>query len=257
MSFKSENARGWLGTILFHLLLALGLFLWKLDLSASEPEYIEVSLASSARNTIISPVHPSAKGSSGTTSIPLAATSKSIDLPTRRFAAGEEVIHVPPSTKMMADDQPGKIVGRVAETSTGKKERGVGSGIGQKEEPPVPGDGGSPGEATDQPGMMSAGGNVGKNVSVSMQWGDGGIRRKISGALPEYPSGVKVEAQIRIELVVLPDGSVKSLRPVQKGNTKLEEAAMRETRLWMFEPLSESTPQRNQTCLVTFNFRLR
>ena len=43
MSLRSDDARGWIGTIVFHLLVALILFLWKLDLSASEPEYIEVS----------------------------------------------------------------------------------------------------------------------------------------------------------------------------------------------------------------------
>ena len=43
MNLRSEKARGWIGTIVFHVLLALILFLWKLDLSVSEPEYIEVS----------------------------------------------------------------------------------------------------------------------------------------------------------------------------------------------------------------------
>lgn len=257
MSFKSENARGWLGTILFHLLVALGLFLWKLDISASEPEYIEVSLASLGKRAIISTVHPSTGGSTGSVNAPLAARSKSIDLPSRRFAADEEVIHVPPSTKITADEQPGKIAGRVTETTTGTKEGKAGLGTGRKERFPLPGIGDGPAGAVDQPGTMDAGSNVGKNVSVSMLWSDGGIRRKISGALPEYPAGVKVEAQIKIELVVSPNGGVKSLRPVQKGNTRLEEAAMKETRLWLFEPLGKSSPQRNQTCLVTFNFRLR
>lgn len=257
MSLQSENTRGWLGTIIFHLLVALVLFLWKLDLSASEPEYIEVSLASLGRTSIITPVHPSLKGSSGAMGTPLVAKSKSIDLPRRRFAADEEVIHVPPSTKMVADEQPARIAGHIAENSAGRKERGVGLGIGRKEKPPVPGIGEDAGDVSDPRAMMSAGSNVGKNVSMSMQWSDGGMRKKLSGALPEYPAGVKVEALIKIEIVVLPDGRVKSLRPVQKGNTKLEEAAMNETRLWMFEPLTKSTPQRDQTCLVTFNFRLR
>ncbi len=257
MSLQSENVRGWLGTIIFHLLVALVLFLWKLDLSASEPEYIEVSLANPGQTSIITPVPPSWKGSSGAMSNPLVATSKSIDLPRRRFAAGEEVVHVPPSTKIRADEPPTRISGHITENSPGRKERGVGLGIGQKERPIVPGLGEGSGNVTDGDAMAGAGSGVGKNVSMSMQWSDGGTRKKLSGALPEYPAGVKVEALIKIEIVVLPDGRVKSLRPIQKGNTKLEEAAMNETRLWMFEPLTKSTPQRDQTCLVTFNFRLR
>jgi TonB family protein len=90
-----------------------------------------------------------------------------------------------------------------------------------------------------------------------MQWSDGGTRRKISGALPEYPRGANVEARITLGAVVLPDGTIKSLKPLQKGNTRLEEAAMKEVRLWRFEPLKSSVPQREQACSIAFNFRLR
>jgi hypothetical protein len=37
-----------------------------------------------------------------------------------------------------------------------------------------------------------------------------------------------VEAQIRVEAVVTPAGTVKSVRPAQKGNARLEDVAMRE-----------------------------
>jgi hypothetical protein len=101
------------------------------------------------------------------------------------------------------------------------------------------------------------GGGDGGTFGYSMSWLDGGVRRKISGALPKYPSGVNVEAQIDILAVVAPDGSVKSVQPAQKGNSKLENAAMRELRYWKFEPLRFSVPQIDQTCVVTFNFKLR
>jgi TonB family protein len=55
---------------------------------------------------------------------------------------------------------------------------------------------------------------------------------------------------------VAPNGTVKSVKPAQKANARLEEAAMRELRRWRFEPLSRTLPQREQKCVVTFNFKL-
>lgn len=101
------------------------------------------------------------------------------------------------------------------------------------------------------------GSGMGEGYGYSMSWLRGGTRRKISGALPKYPPGVNVEAQIGILAVVTPDGSIKSVQPVRKANTQLENAAMKELRYWKFEPLRSSAPQIDQTCIVTFNFKLR
>lgn len=101
------------------------------------------------------------------------------------------------------------------------------------------------------------GSGAGGTDEFSMSWLRGGTRRKLSGALPKYPPGVNVEAQISILAVVTPGGSVKSVQPAQKANTQLENAAMKELRYWKFEPLRSSAPQIDQSCIVTFNFRLK
>ncbi|HEY6951395.1 MAG TPA: energy transducer TonB, partial [Bacteroidota bacterium] len=101
------------------------------------------------------------------------------------------------------------------------------------------------------------GSGLGGSFGYSMNWLQGGTRRKLSGALPKYPRGVNVEAQISILAVVSPDGSIKSVQPAQKANTQLENAAMKELRYWKFEPLRASTPQVDQSCLVTFVFKLK
>lgn len=101
------------------------------------------------------------------------------------------------------------------------------------------------------------GSGSGDAFGYSMSWLRGGTRRKLSGALPKYPPGVNVEAQISILAVVAPDGSIKSVQPAQKANTQLENAAMKELRFWKFEPLRSSTPQIDQRCVVTFNFKLK
>jgi TonB family protein len=92
---------------------------------------------------------------------------------------------------------------------------------------------------------------------MAMEWTGGGTRRKLSGALPGYPAGESNEAQIRLEAVVTPEGKVRNVRPVQKANARMENVAMRAVGLWTFESLPPGVVQRDQTCLITFNFRLR
>ncbi len=101
------------------------------------------------------------------------------------------------------------------------------------------------------------GSGSGDSFGYSMSWLRGGTRRRLSGELPKYPNGVNVEAQISILAVVSPDGSIKSVQPAQKANTQLENAAMKELRYWKFEPLRSSAPQIDQSCVVTFNFKLK
>jgi TonB family protein len=90
-----------------------------------------------------------------------------------------------------------------------------------------------------------------------MKWLQGGTRKKVAGDLPKYPDGVKVEAEIKLLAVVRPKGSIESLQPAQKGNPRLEEAAMKEVRYWRFEPLRPSQPQIDQRCEIVFLFTLK
>ncbi len=101
------------------------------------------------------------------------------------------------------------------------------------------------------------GGGSGDSFGYTMSWMRGGTRRRLSGNLPKYPPGVNVEAQISILAVVSPQGLIKSVQPAQKANTQLENAAMKEVRYWKFEALRSSAPQIDQTCIVTFNFKLK
>ena len=45
--------------------------------------------------------------------------------------------------------------------------------------------------------------------------------------------------------------------PGTAANWCLEEAAMKEVWRWKFEPLRATSRQVDQTCYITFNFRLR
>ena len=106
-------------------------------------------------------------------------------------------------------------------------------------------------------GSGSGGGGNGEGGDgFAVQWLQGNVRRKLAGDLPKYPPGTNVEAQVRIKTVVLPDGTVRSVQPAQKGDNVLENAAMREVKFWRFEPLPAGVPQVEQTCIVSFLFKL-
>lgn len=140
------------------------------------------------------------------------------------------------------------VIGRDGESPSGPASSGIGSAA--KPAPGLYGTGGRGG--TDFYGNGNGGG-----IGYSMKWLQGGTRRRLSGDLPKYPEGEKVEAEIRLFAVVMPDGAIQALHPAQKANYRLEEAALKEVRYWRFEPLKASQPQVNQTCEITFLFTLK
>jgi len=96
-----------------------------------------------------------------------------------------------------------------------------------------------------------------KGVQYSLDWGGAGSRSKVSGNLPKYPEGSSVSGQIKLQVIVAPDGSVSSVLPIQKVNPALEQVAINEVRLWKFEPLDKRYPQVDQPCVITFYFLSR
>ena len=147
-------------------------------------------------------------------------------------------------------NEPWRKGGRPVAGKTGEPPSGVDrSGIGSSTKP----------SAGTTPYGLGSGENGDGDGSgaFSLQWLHGMTRRKLSGALPIYPQGATVSAQVRILTVVFPDGTVRSVQPVQKANSVLEEAAMKAVRFWKFEPLGSSLPQVEQTCIITFSFKLK
>ncbi len=155
----------------------------------------------------------------------------------------------------------------------------ISGGSGESREPwrkggvPVPGKSGEPPSGVDPSGIGSSSKPSAEGTpyglgyesdgdgegygGFSMRWLQGMTRRKISGELPKYPSGTNVSAQVKILIIVLPDGTVKSVQPVQKANRSLEEAAMKAVQYWKFESLGSSLSQVEQSCVITFYFKLK
>jgi TonB family protein len=98
--------------------------------------------------------------------------------------------------------------------------------------------------------------NVGKAAAnYTIQWKDGGSRSKISGSLPKLESLSK-QVQIKLKIVVKPDGTITQITPLQKGDYKLENAAIQAIKNWKFEPLRSDLSQIDQSGIVTFLFKL-
>jgi protein TonB len=186
------------------------------------------------------------------------SAQRTVALPERRLAdLSDEAIAVPRRTDKMDLPGPGSTPERADRSSS------------DRPDPAGARDLSVPGRTTDRPGAAPTGSGVGEGVSrpgsggtgtgvgFDVQWAGGGSRKKLSGDIPKYPEGANVSAQVRIRTWVLPNGSVRAVQPVQKANTMLEEAAMKELKLWKFEPLPPGMPQVEQDCVVTFLFRLR
>lgn len=79
-------------------------------------------------------------------------------------------------------------------------------------------------------------------------------RDAVFAPLPIY--GERVNATIRVQITVDPQGRIIRRFPLLKGNPSLEQAAMDALERWRFNPLPSNAPQEPQTGIVTFRFRL-
>lgn len=257
-SLSREDLQAWTLSLFVHGVLALLLLVWKLDVPVPQPEFLELSLGVvTIPRPVPAPVRADHSGNPEVRAKKDQRVSSAPALPERALNTGDDVLRIPAAKKLDVDERPRP--GTLSNPVSARREKkfGIATGLRDKENARRPGHGAQLAEVTEPGTLETVDQGRGTSVSYYMQWSDGGTRRKISGALPEYPRGANVEAQIKLEAVVLPDGTIKSLKPLQKGNTRLEEAAMKEVRLWRFEPLKSSVSQREQACSIAFNFRLR
>lgn len=99
--------------------------------------------------------------------------------------------------------------------------------------------------------------NVEGNFGFDIDWGGKGTRKIYSFILPQYPDGVKKEVNIKLQFTILPDGTVGTIIPKMKADTRLENAAINSLRQWRFEALSPHQKQVEQTAVIVFPYRLQ
>lgn len=95
------------------------------------------------------------------------------------------------------------------------------------------------------------------NSGFDIEWGGNGKRKIYSYTLPAYPEGVNKEIDISLRFSILPDGTVGTIFPLTKADTKLENAAINSLRQWRFEPLPLKQKKTEQFAIIVFPYRLQ
>jgi TonB family protein len=257
-----ETRSGWIASAVLHVLLLLLLVVVAVPNASQESNFLVVQWGSVASAT---PARGAEEGKRETAPVPAPSTrtsirttlqsSQPVSLPKRMLPdPTQEALSVPRVEKLgppepLAQPSQRPVLGagdRV--TSDNRVEGKKGAGEEARGDLPVT----SPGAGASLAAPAAGGG-----APYTIEWKQGGARKLLSGELPTYPPGVSVEAQVKLLTTVQPDGSVSAIQPSQKANRKLEEAAIRQVRLWRFEPLRSDQPQIDQTCVITFLFQLR
>ncbi len=272
----TESRQGWAASMMFHAALIGVLFFTHLRTQVAVPEFVEMSLGGGGGGggggaMGVSPraLEASVRGRA------VQAEEDNVGLPQRHASAfPEDAINLPSSNRAVNPDAlPNFASSKKAaadernfsavSASSGAKDvhvgtsgsgtgsgTGSGNGIGS-------GSGGGTGGGSGGGNGMGTGAGSGDGISYGIQWGGAGTRRLQSGGMPAYPPGVNTAAQIKLTLIVTPSGTVKSAQPLQKGDTRLENAAVKAVRSWKFDAIQSAQSSADQSCIVTFNFRLR
>ena len=256
---SKELRQAWVGSILFHIIVAVILFFTSTAGSLPEVQFVEMTWGASSASlaTVPTPAIETGAPAPGSTQPP-AGADNTVDLPVRsNIASPEEVLNIPATKKTDVNEGPSSAPARMKTSTADTREPSVAATkLGSKED--LVGKTSAPASQVSAPaGSGTIGSSLGEDVSYAIQWSGGGERQLLKGDLPKYPAGVNLNAQIRLRVVVQPRGTIKAAQPLQKGDTRLENAALKEVRSWRFESLQQGQPALGQVCTITFNFKLK
>lgn len=261
---QQEKLKGWVGTIIIHGLILVLFAVMRVSLDVELPEFVEVSWGTMAQPQPTAPPPQPPQVTRAEREPVVAerreapATQRPVELPERRLPQqDEEIIRLPERDRVDIAQRMTEERREIPDDIRERRDRDAGAVLGERERLrlPIPDD--VSGESPVVAGAVLEQRDPNRDISYALEWVGNVTRRKISGELPEYPPGVNVDAVIRLRATVFPDGTVKSVHPVQRANPRLEEAALSVVRYWRFEPLSRSQPQVEQDCFITFHFTLQ
>jgi len=232
MNYNSIKNLSFSISLLFHLLLLLLFLIINFTIDYPQKDFVELSFGVSGElgssgniGSQITEVEELSKPEEKNETVDKNKEVKEVELPKAKNTSEENVIK--PADKMKE---------KTTATKTESKE---------KAEDKV---------TTEGQGNLAEGeGSFGYDID----WGGKGTRQIYSWPLPQYPEGVQKEINIRLQFTILPDGSVGSIIPKTKADTKLENAAINALRQWRFEPLSQNQKQVEQTAVIVFPYRLQ
>jgi protein TonB len=220
-------------SVLFHLLLFAFFMIWKFQVTYPVPEFVELSFGNGTGT--------GSPGGGGLNYEQFGETPKLSEAAGNITEQTEEVKEVALPKAVHTDDESSV---RPADKDTKSK-----VAIPESHE------GTEKGVATN-PGLGNGGEGPG-GFGFDINWGGHGTRRIYNYPLPSYPEGVEKEFNVRLRFTIRPDGTVGTIMPLTKGDTRLENAAINSLRQWRFEPLSPSQKQIEQTAVIVFPYRLQ
>ncbi len=232
MSSKKSSGISYSISLVLHAIAILLFLLINLSLDYTPSEYVELSFgisdksgSSGAQGNKISIVKETPKPSEKEQSKEKNPEVKEVDLPVAVNTEDENVIKPANNDKEVAEER----TELSTETVTTNK-------------------------TTVEDGNNS---EVEGKFGFDIDWGGKGTRKIYSFILPQYPAGVKKEVNIKLQFTILPDGTVGTIIPKMKADTRLENAAINSLRQWRFEALSSNQKQVEQTAVIVFPYRLQ
>lgn len=232
MRYSSIRRLSYSISVVFHGILFILLLIITFSMDYSAKEYVELSFgesnetgSSGAIGTQIEKIDEAPKPQKENKTIDKSTEVKEVELPKAKNSSEEEVIK--PADKEKEESTASET--KTDETADSKIET---EGQGNKAE----------GEGS---------------FGYDIDWGGKGQRKILYYFIPDYPAGVQKEADIRLKFTILPDGSVGTIFPLTKADTRLENSAINALRQWSFEPLGEIQKQMEQTAVIVFPYRLQ
>lgn len=254
LTLDDRRLQGWLLSALFHGVLLFFFLMVGIKLKVMPEEYSEIILFDvSASRTAFS--ESESAGVPASSAPEQMESSTMVALPERRpiRLPSEEVVLM--TNRQEADVpriEPSRVINRLRRSGQERPATRPGTPAGDRIVPPSSG---LP-EGLIMPDQ-EAGGSGGTAASpYQIQW-IGRNRDVVRSVLPEYPAGIEREVQLQFRFSVTPAGEVTGIRPLQKGDPALEEAALTALRQWKFQPLPAVSLQVRQEAVITFRFRIR
>ncbi|MSP64315.1 MAG: hypothetical protein EXR24_01115 [Ignavibacteria bacterium] len=255
ISQKKYISIGWFFSIVIHVLLIWFAFLTPFSVKSTPPDFTEISwgpINEALLNENI-PLSTPTSGASGIAQKEIEANNI-ISLPKRsNLVRDEEKINSPTTSKKESEDYSPTVTKQKNLSTSSELTNPIGTTKGKIK-------GEITGEDLDGSNIVSSpykGGISTKSatdVGFNIQWSGTFTRSIYNKVLPKFPDKVSQQAQIKIKVTVAPNGTVKDSKPLQKENPALEQVSINAIAQWVFEPLQSSFPQKDQTCIITFNF---
>ncbi|HSP88412.1 MAG TPA: energy transducer TonB [Ignavibacteriaceae bacterium] len=232
MNYKSIKSLSISISLLFHLILLLLFLVLKFSIDYPVKDYVELSFGVSGEpgssgniGSQINEVEELSKPEEKNETVDKSKEVKEVELPEAKNTSDENIIKP-------ADKEKDKSVSSKSESNEKADDKITTEGQGN---------------------LAEGEGSFGYDIN----WGGQGKRSIRNYKIPAYPEGVQKEIDIRLKFSIMPDGTVGTIIPLTKADTKLENAAINSLRQWRFEPLSQNQKQAEQTAVIVFPYRLQ